>query len=96
MFKDQYRAVMQYSLPRDGRPGEPPRVLHDWICSNVSYTDYLIQTHICSTMRVWIRLPMSGVHIQIMWLLLLILRNLSRKDFQIINRKQIEMDVKTT
>ena len=36
MFKDQYRAVMQYSLPRDGRPGEPPRILHDWICSSVS------------------------------------------------------------
>lgn len=36
MFKDQYRALMQYSLPRDGRPGEPPKVLHDWICANVN------------------------------------------------------------
>lgn len=40
MFKDQYRAVMQYSLPRDGRPGEPPRVLHDWICSNCGVQNF--------------------------------------------------------
>ncbi len=26
---------MQYSIPRDGRPGDPPKVLHDWICTNV-------------------------------------------------------------
>ena len=38
MFKDQYRAVMQYSLPRDaGKPGDSgsPRLLHDWICAKV-------------------------------------------------------------
>jgi RNA-binding protein 5/10 len=40
MFKDQYRAVMQYSLPRDGRPGEPPRILHDWICSNCGVQNF--------------------------------------------------------
>ncbi len=26
---------MQYSMPRDGRSGEPPRVLQDWICPKV-------------------------------------------------------------
>jgi len=40
MFKDQYRAVMQYSLPRDGRPGEPPRILHDWICSSCGVQNF--------------------------------------------------------
>jgi len=40
MFKDQYRAVMQYSLPRDGRPGEPPRILHDWICSTCGVQNF--------------------------------------------------------
>lgn len=39
MFKDQYRAVMQYSLPRDaGKPsdnGSPRLVHHDWICAKV-------------------------------------------------------------
>merc|ERR1719458_192641 len=35
---------MQYSLPRDGRPGEPPRILHDWICSNVLVSNDLVQT----------------------------------------------------
>ncbi len=44
MFKDQYRAVMQYSLPRDGRPGEPPRILHDWICTNVSTLTCIVST----------------------------------------------------
>ena len=42
MFKDQYRAVMQYSLPRDaGKPGDngSPRLIHhDWICAKVSLT----------------------------------------------------------
>merc|ERR1719264_710907 len=32
VFKDRSRATMQYSLPRDGRQGDMPRVLHDWIC----------------------------------------------------------------
>ena len=36
MFKDQFRAIMQYSLPREGRPGDLPRILHDWICLKVS------------------------------------------------------------
>ena len=40
MFKDQYRAVMQYSLPRDaGKPsdnGSPRLIHHDWICAKVS------------------------------------------------------------
>jgi len=40
MFKDQYRAVMQYSLPRDGRPGEPPRILHDWICATCGVQNF--------------------------------------------------------
>ena len=39
MFKDQYRAVMQYSLPRDsGKPGDtgsPRSIHHDWICAKV-------------------------------------------------------------
>ena len=41
MFKDQYRAVMQYSLPRDaGKPGDngSPRLIHhDWICAKVRH-----------------------------------------------------------
>ena len=46
MFKDQYRAVMQYSLPRDaGKPGDngSPRLIHhDWICAKVILNDILI------------------------------------------------------
>ena len=46
MFKDQYRAVMQYSLPRDaGKPGDngSPRVIHhDWICAKVLSDNILI------------------------------------------------------
>ena len=37
MFKDQFRAIMQYSLPREGRPGDLPRILHDWICLKVGF-----------------------------------------------------------
>ena len=40
------RAVMQYSLPRDGRPGEPPKVLHDWICSKVREGSQQTETHL--------------------------------------------------
>jgi len=44
MFKDQYRAVMQYSLPRDaGKPGDngSPRVIHhDWICAKCGVQNF--------------------------------------------------------
>jgi hypothetical protein len=36
MFKDQFRAVMQYSMPRDGRMSESLKVQHDWICVKVT------------------------------------------------------------
>ena len=45
VFKDRSRATMQYSLPRDGRQGDVPRSLHDWICCLVSwnlYSDYYL------------------------------------------------------
>ena len=45
MFKDQYRAVMQYSLPRDsGKPGDtgsPRSIHHDWICAKVGLAVFL-------------------------------------------------------
>ena len=36
MFKDQFRAVMQYSLPRDVRSGEATKILNDWVCLKVT------------------------------------------------------------
>ena len=38
MFKDQYRAIMQYSLPRDAVKSSDTgslRLIHDWICGKV-------------------------------------------------------------
>jgi len=44
MFKDQYRAVMQYSLPRDaGKPsdnGSPRLIHHDWICAKCGVQNF--------------------------------------------------------
>ena len=46
MFKDQYRAVMQYSLPRDagksGDTGSPRLIHHDWICAKVVFSKFSI------------------------------------------------------
>jgi len=49
MFKDQFRAVMQYSLPRDaGKPGDTgsPRLIHhDWICAKCGVQNFRRRDH---------------------------------------------------
>ena len=34
------RAVLQYSLPRDGRLQETPRVLNDWVCAKCGVQNF--------------------------------------------------------
>ena len=38
MLQDQYRALMQYSIPKDGHVDKPPaKNTQDWHCVKVSF-----------------------------------------------------------
>lgn len=39
-FEGANRAVMQYSLPRDGRAHDTPRILNDWICAKCGVQNF--------------------------------------------------------
>ena len=52
VVQDQYRAVMQYSLPKDGLPPEH-RPLQDWFCIKVRWSEVGVWFGSKSDFKIW-------------------------------------------